>query len=125
MWVKIFMTLGGIAGCSGVALGALSAHALKTRLEPAALATLGTVTQYLLIHGLLLIVIAAWLRVAPETTLLRAAGALLVVGMFCFCGGLTIGTLTGIRSFGVLAPFGGTALMAGWLTLALYGLIKA
>ena len=125
MWVKILMTLGGIAGCSGVALGALSAHALKTRIEPAGLATLGTVTQYLLVHGLLLIAVAAWLRMAPDSALLRASGALLVIGMFCFCGGLTIGTLTGIRSFGVLAPFGGSALMAGWLTLALYGLIKA
>jgi len=125
MWVKVFMTLGGIAGCSGVALGALSAHALSTRIEPAGLATLGTVTQYLLVHGLLLIAVAAWARMTPEAVLLRAAGALLVVGMFCFCGGLTVSTLTGIRTFGALAPFGGTALMAGWLTLALYGLIKA
>ena len=125
MWVKLFMTLGGIAGCSGVALGALSAHALKTRIEPAGIATLGTVTQYLLVHGLLLIAVAAWLRVVPESALLRAAGALLVIGMFCFCGGLTVSTLSGIRSFAALAPFGGIALMTGWLTLALYGLIKA
>jgi len=125
MWVKMFMTLGGIAGCSGVALGALSAHALNTRLEPAGLTTLGTVSQYLLLHGLLLIAVAAWLRVAADSGLLRAAGVLLVVGMFCFCGGLTVATLTGVRSFGGLAPFGGIALMAGWLTLALYGLVKA
>jgi uncharacterized membrane protein YgdD (TMEM256/DUF423 family) len=124
MWVKAFMSLGGIAGCSGIALGALSAHAFRTRIEAAGLATLGTVSQYLLVHGLLLIAVAAWLRIAPESVLLRVAGALLVLGMFCFCGGLTVGTLTGVRGFGGLAPFGGIALMAGWLTLALYGLIR-
>lgn len=121
---KLFMGLGGVAGMAGVALGALAAHALASRIEAAALQTLDTVSKYLLVHGLLLVVIALWTRLEPDAVMLRIAGLLVVAGIFCFCGGLSISILAGVRAFGAAAPFGGTALMAGWLLLALFGMTK-
>ncbi|MGE0485859.1 MAG: DUF423 domain-containing protein [Gammaproteobacteria bacterium] len=125
MFIKLCLVIGGSAGCGGVALGALVAHAFKTRLEPAALTTLGTVSQYLLIHGLLLIVIGAWLRLQPDTLALRIAAGLIMAGVFCFCGGLSVSILGGLRAAGSVAPLGGTALMAGWLVLAWIGLVRS
>ncbi|MCB1748397.1 MAG: DUF423 domain-containing protein [Gammaproteobacteria bacterium] len=122
--MKLCLIVGGIAGCGGVALGALIAHAFKARLEPAALATLATVSQYLLIHGLLLVAIGAWLRHMPEALSLRIAAGLIMLGIFCFCGGLSVSILGGLRAAGSVAPVGGTALMAGWLVLAWIGLVR-
>ncbi|MEQ8234970.1 MAG: DUF423 domain-containing protein [Gammaproteobacteria bacterium] len=121
---KLFMGLGGLSGMAGVALGALAAHALAARLDAAALQTLDTVSKYLLVHGLLLIAVAAWTRLEPDALMLRIAGLLVVAGIFCFCGGLSVSILGGLRAFGAAAPFGGTALMAGWLVLALFGMTK-
>lgn len=119
------MTLGALAGCAGVALGAATAHAFAARLEAAALANLATASQYLLVHGVLLIAIAFGVRAQPTVLSLRVAGALIALGVVCFCGGVIVSTLSGVRAFAALAPAGGTALLAGWLTLALYGLTKA
>ncbi len=122
---SLFMGIGGLAGCAGVALGALAAHALRARIDAAGLQTLDTVSKYLLIHGLLLVAVALWMRVAADALMLRLAGLCVVVGIFCFCGGLSTSIIAGWRAFGAAAPFGGTALMAGWLLLALYGMTKA
>lgn len=122
MFTRLCLITGGLAGCSGVALGALSAHAFKDRLDAHALHTLGTVSLYLLVHGLLLVAIAAWQRLAPELVALRLAAGLVMLGIFCFCGGLSLSILGGVRAAGSAAPLGGTAFMAGWLLLTWVGL---
>jgi len=121
MFDRFLLSLGATAGACGVALGALVAHAFAARLDAAALARLETAALYLLVHGLLLVAIALALRGPAASRGLRAAGALIALGVVCFCGGLIASTLTGVRGFVSVAPFGGSALIAGWLTLALCG----
>jgi uncharacterized membrane protein YgdD (TMEM256/DUF423 family) len=41
-----------------------------------------------------------------------------VFGILVFSGSLYVLTLTGIRALGAITPFGGAALIAGWLLLA-------
>ena len=122
--LKVCAGFGGVAACAGVALGALSAHALKTRLDATALATLHTVSWYCLVHGLALIVLTLWLQRAPESLALKFAALLFAGGLVFFCGGLSASMLSGMRAFGSAAPFGGMAFMLGWLTIAGYGVAK-
>ncbi len=125
MFFKLFMWVGGLAGCGGVVLGALSAHALEERIAPAALTSLETASSYLLIHGLLLVIIAAMLQSTAGSLALKLAGVLAVAGIVLFCGGLSVSVLTGIRTFAMAAPAGGVAFMGAWLTLCVYAFTQA
>ncbi len=119
------MIAGGLAGCAGIVLGALSAHLFKQRIEPAGLATLETVSAYLLIHGLLLVLIGSLAESTPGSASIRIAGVLAAVGIILFCGGLSTSVLSGVRAFATVAPAGGIALMGAWLSIAIYALTKA
>ena len=124
MLIKFFTLLGALAGCAGVGLGALSAHALRQRIDPAGLATLDTVSRYLLVHGLLLVVVGCWMRAAGHALPLQIAGVLASTGVVLFCGGLASAVLSGQHFFGMAAPLGGDALMGAWLALACFAAVK-
>lgn len=124
MLSKIFLVFGAVSGAAGVILGAVTAHGLRARLAGDALEALGTVSLYLLIHGLLLIAVAICARGAGEPIVLRITGALLVTGVCLFCGSIGIAHLAGLRGATAVAPLGGVALIAGWLCFAGYGLWK-
>lgn len=119
-WVGFALITGGLSGCAGVALDALSAHAFKQRLGAHDITTLATTARYLLVHGLLLMLVAGWLRSAPGARLLKAVVILAATGIVLFCGGLTAKVLSGVSILGIVAPLGGSALMAAWLGCAIY-----
>jgi uncharacterized membrane protein YgdD (TMEM256/DUF423 family) len=110
-----------IAGCllafTGVALGAFGAHALKARLTPEMLATFETGVRYQLVHALALLAVA-WACAQVPGRAPRAAGWLFVIGVVLFSGSLYLLTVSGVRAFGVVTPFGGMAMLTGWLCLA-------
>ena len=115
---KLFLVLGSLNGFFAVALGAFGAHGLKARLTPDLLSIYETGVQYHTTHalGLLAIgIVAHWL---PDSTLLRWAGWLFFVGIVLFSGSLYLLSITGARSWGAVAPFGGTAFLIGWVLLA-------
>lgn len=124
MWNTLFLLAGGLAGAAGVALAAVTAHGLQARLDSAAIANLETVSLYLLVHGLLLLVIAALLNTHPAALSLRLAGVAVLIGIIAFCGGLSMSAFTGVRAFTTVAPFGGTSLIIGWVAMIGYGLTK-
>ena len=119
-WARFALIAGGLSGCAGVALDALSAHAFSQRLGTHDLITLATTARYLLVHGLLLMLVASWLRSAPTARLLKAVVILAATGIVLFCAGLTAQVVSGVSVLGVAAPYGGSALMAAWLACALY-----
>ncbi|MGD8913263.1 MAG: DUF423 domain-containing protein, partial [Candidatus Thiodiazotropha sp.] len=47
------------------------------------------------------------------------AGWLFLAGILLFSGSLYLLAFTGIRSLGMVTPFGGTAFIIGWFSLAL------
>lgn len=108
-------------GLAGVALGAFGAHALTGRLDARGQALWQTATMYLLVHAAALLAVsavAAQLRgQAPQ-----AAPALLGVGMVLFAGSLYLLALGAPRWLGMVAPVGGTALLAGWAMLLYWAL---
>jgi len=105
-------------GLTGVAAGAFGAHALKTRLDPEALAIFDTAARYQQLHALALLG-SAWVAQQWPGRAARASGLCFSAGIVLFSGSLYALSLSGVRWLGAITPLGGLLLMAGWLTLAL------
>lgn len=117
------MVAAGLLGLTGVALGALGAHALKvTLLARGTMAAWETGARYHLFHAVATLAVAVWLR---HGTAAGGAGAMLwaarlwCAGTVLFSGSLYWLALGGPRWLGPVTPFGGLALMIGWLLVAL------
>jgi uncharacterized membrane protein YgdD (TMEM256/DUF423 family) len=114
---RVFFALGGILGFLGVALGAFAAHALKGSLGADLLATFEVGVRYQMYHALALLAVA-WSHTRWPGRVLNAGGWLFVVGTLLFSGSLYALSLSGVRWLGAITPFGGLALLGGWLCLA-------
>ena len=112
-----WLVVGSIAGFFGVAGGAFGAHALKARLSEQMLANFETGTRYLLVHAVALLVVGV-LAGRKDVGDLAGVGWAFSIGMLVFTGSLWIMALTGQRWLGAVTPVGGTALIIGWLALA-------
>ena len=100
---------------AGVMLGAFAAHALRGRIDDAALQIWHTAVEYQMWHALALLCVSAMqLRAAHA---LRVCAIAFVVGIVLFCGSLYALALGAPRWFGMLTPVGGVALIAGWVAL--------
>jgi uncharacterized membrane protein YgdD (TMEM256/DUF423 family) len=109
----------GVLLALATACGAFGAHALKSQLAPERLQLWETAVRYQFFQALGLVGIGLTLRVIPAAAL-RAAAALIVVGVLLFCGSLYALSLGGPRLLGALTPLGGLAWIGGWLMFA-YG----
>jgi uncharacterized membrane protein YgdD (TMEM256/DUF423 family) len=103
---------------AAVMLGAFGAHALRARLDPAALAVYQTAVQYHFWHGLGLLGVGVLMLHWPASARLGWAAGLLIAGLVLFCGSLYVLALTGATWLGMLTPIGGLAFIAAWLVLA-------
>jgi uncharacterized membrane protein YgdD (TMEM256/DUF423 family) len=119
---RFLLAAGAIVMALAVIAGALSAHAAKGAAHPEASRLLQTAVTYALVHGLGLLILGALSRPAASPWLL-ASGVLLLAGVVLFCGSLGYLAMTG-RSLGFVAPLGGIAFIAGWVTLAVYALLR-
>jgi len=99
-----------LLGLTGVAVGAVAAHALA---DPDAASTVARAALYQLLHAIVLLVIAG--QAGRIAALARLA---FVLGIVLFCGGIYLKFLAGLAWVGALTPYGGTALMLGWLLAA-------
>jgi uncharacterized membrane protein YgdD (TMEM256/DUF423 family) len=113
---RIFLALGALSAFIAVAAGAFGAHGLKTRLSPEMLAVFEVGVRYQMYHALALLA-CAWAYTRWPGTLVATAGWLFVAGTLVFSGSLYVLSLTGGRGLGAVTPFGGLALLAGWLCL--------
>ena len=118
----------GVLGLTGVAIGAFGAHALKATLfERGMMQAWETGSRYHLFHAVALVGVAAWTRAARgsnDARLMFWAARLWCVGLVLFSGSLYWLALGGPRWLGPVTPFGGVALMAGWLLLAVAAFSK-
>lgn len=107
---------GGVLGTLAVALGAFGAHYLESRVSPDMLEIFNTATRYHLFHAVLLVALGVSATSVPARITLS-----LLIGILVFSGSLYAIVFTGIRSFGAVAPIGGTLLIVGWAQLAWWG----
>lgn len=127
-WIRI----GAILGALAVGIGAFGAHglrgkfdrdvaeSLRTRAEADRLLEVyETGVRYHIVHALALVAVGLVGAVSRRHGGgLDAAGWLFLAGVVLFSGSLYALTLSGVRWLGAVTPFGGVALILGWLALA-------
>jgi uncharacterized membrane protein YgdD (TMEM256/DUF423 family) len=123
---RVFLVIGALSGCIGVALGAFGAHALRDRLSPEVLQTFQTGVTYQMYHALALLGVGILMgRFSIEgPAWLSASGWLFIAGTLLFSGSLYALALSGMTWLGAITPLGGVAFLAAWLLLA-FALIRA
>lgn len=117
---KFFLQAGAILGAIGVVLGAFGAHALKSMLEVSGrMDTFETAVKYQFYHALALVLISILLQNASITAAkwYNWAGYGMLAGVIIFSGTLYTICFTGIKTFGAVAPIGGTLMIVGWALL--------
>ncbi|HUL70419.1 MAG TPA: DUF423 domain-containing protein [Gemmatimonadales bacterium] len=115
---RLFLVIGAVFGFLGVAAGAFAAHALRGMIPPDLLAVFETGARYQMYHGLALLAVA-WLSSQMPSRWITASGWLFVVGTVLFSGSLYALALTSNNRLGMITPFGGVALLAGWASLGI------
>ena len=100
-----------------MALGAFGAHALKAQLTPDQLHVYETAVTYHFYNALGLLGVGLTLRFV-NTAAVRWAAVLILVGIVLFSCSLYALTFGAPRPLGIVTPFGGLALMAGWICYA-------
>lgn len=110
-WATGLIAVAGLAGAAGVALAAVAAHAVQ---NPA----LATAAQLLVLHAAAAVGIVAASRGSDRQRLYLAAASLMLAGAALFAGEISMMAMAGTRLFHFAAPTGGSAMIAGWLGLA-------
>lgn len=106
-------------------MGAFGAHVLRDRLDAYQMSVYEKAVFYHFIHalGILAVTLLARSRAIPAASLPLIA-FLLFIGIVLFSGSLYVLALSGVRTLGIITPFGGVAFIAGWLVLT-YELLRA
>lgn len=108
---RTWIVIGGLVGFSAVAMAAVAAHA---PIDPAALVAVHNTVQMQGWHALALVATGIW--ASRGGLLAHLAGAAFAAGIALFCAGVYGHVFAGLP-LPMIAPTGGTLLMAGWLLL--------
>jgi uncharacterized membrane protein YgdD (TMEM256/DUF423 family) len=116
---RIWLVAGAIGGFLSVVAGAVAAHLAAGGTAE----LLRTGALYGMVHAVALIAVAAMAEtLAGPGLALIIAGWGFTVGMTLFSLSLFALALTGIGWFGIITPFGGVGLLAGWAALGVYAI---
>ena len=118
---RTWIALGALAGMTAVAMAAFAAHGLGG-LDAAAAGAVRSGIEMQAWHALALLACGLWASRGGRWA--DAAGAAFTLGIALFCGGVYAVGLGAVR-LGIMAPVGGTLLMAGWALLGVSALIAA
>ncbi len=108
-----WLVVAALLGASGVAFGAGGAHALRPLMAPEYVPTFETGVRYHLLHAVALLALA----LGGEGRPIALPAALFALGTLLFSGSLYALALGAPRGLGIVTPFGGVALLLGWLAL--------
>lgn len=107
-------------GATGIAIGALGAHALESVLSPEHLNSVETAVRYQLFHALVLLV----LGLSQQAVQFKRSILLFIIGTLMFSGSIYLLILfkyfhLPILIWVPLTPVGGLLLIMAWLSLGL------
>ena len=128
------LTLIGLLGALAVALGALGAHFLKSKLDTGLITQdqligFDTAVKYQMYHVLAMLGLFLLSKHYPHKYF-NWAYRCFIIGIICFSGSLYLlctRNLLGaewLKLLGPITPLGGLFFVAGWLLIALIGLKK-
>lgn len=117
---KTILLTGVIFGVLSIILGAFGAHSLKDSISETSLSSFETGVRYQMYHALLLLILGSWS--SAQIPSLKSVYYLITIGTICFSFSIYILSLKDItgwnpRFFGLITPFGGVLLIAGWILL--------
>lgn len=115
--IRVWLAIAGLGGLASVIAGALAAH-LSANARAAELLRTGSL--YGMVHavGLIAVIGLAQGR-EPRRGAAALAGWSFALGIALFSGSLFGVAVTEARWLGWVTPFGGVALIVGWLALAI------
>lgn len=127
---KKLLILAGFSGALAVALGAMGAHYLKSKLDTGLitetnLQTFDTAVKYQMYHTLVILLlafVADKLKAASTAAYCFAGGIVLFSGSLYFIAVAGLLGLAHIKWLGPVTPLGGLFFIAGWFTLAVAGM---
>ena len=123
---RVWLVVAGVLGASGVAMGAYASHGLgfiaDEVVREASRATLQAAVQQQMVHALALLAIACW-SFRTQSRALQFAGVLFTAGILLFSGLIYLRILGSVDSLRALVPWGGSCLIAGWLTVLVAGIV--
>jgi uncharacterized membrane protein YgdD (TMEM256/DUF423 family) len=119
--VSGWLAIAAVNGALAVLAGAFAAHGLSARLDLHSLAIFETGARYHMYTALALGIGAVATREQPSFCA-RLSAWMFLAGIVLFSGSLYALALTGERWLGFVTPFGGVAMLAGWLALAIAAL---
>lgn len=118
---KIALIASAIFGLTGIALGALGAHALKKILTPDLLKSYSTGTEYQIYHALFLL----FLSLPGFQNYLKYYDIIIytaIGGVICFSGSIYLLTLLKLKAVALVTPLGGILFIISWGLLLLSAL---
>ena len=121
MSTRFFLACAGLSGAASIGTDAVARHLLAGNAYRFELAA--TSARYGLIHAAALIGLALLWQRNEGGFWLRLSGALFLAGLILFCGTLDLMAYGAPAGIALIAPWGGTALIAGWLALLLAALL--
>ncbi|WP_194777361.1 DUF423 domain-containing protein [Pararhodonellum marinum] len=109
-----------ILGLLSVGIGAFGAHGLSEILESLGRTeTFETAIKYQFYHSLAILAVGIIQLKFPNNRILGWANSIFLAGILIFSGSLLVLSLSGANWLGAITPFGGIALMTGWLLVFL------
>lgn len=113
-----FLSYGAFLMALAIALGAFGAHGLKDRLTAYGSEIYSKAVFYHVVHALGILIVA----ILPALQLLEADAArrvclMFMTGIALFSGSLYILAITEAKWLGMITPFGGLLMIAGWTML--------
>ena len=114
---KVWISVAGFIGFSGVALGAFGAHRLGDQISVEMLAIYKTGILYHLIHSVVILAIAFY-----GNTKFYKSALMFVIGIILFSFSLYLYAQSGNVTFAMITPVGGLFFLIGWALIIYEGL---
>tara|TARA_R110002111_G_scaffold75888_9_gene120293 strand:- start:308 stop:715 length:408 start_codon:yes stop_codon:yes gene_type:complete len=115
---RVLVLVGAVLGLTAIVAGTFAAHVVPDYLDERAMKTFETAVRYHTYHALATIA-AAWVWSRWPGRMPMLAGWMFVAGAVLFSGSLYVLVSTGAKWLGMVAPIGGSAMIVGWLLLAM------
>ncbi len=120
---RLQIALAALFAFTGIATGALGAHALEETLASRNMTGVWeTAALYHIVHAVALLALGIWSELSGGSRTKNLAGWLWTAGILSFSGSLYILALGGPKILGPVTPIGGVLLMGGWLAIFLQAL---
>jgi uncharacterized membrane protein YgdD (TMEM256/DUF423 family) len=117
---KGFLITGSLLGALAVILGAFGAHGLKKVVPAETVSTFETGVKYQFYHCFALLLVGM-LAERFSSQWMAYAGYAFIIGIVLFSGSLYVLTAlkatgtVGLSGIGIITPFGGLFMVAGWI----------